>query len=82
MMGVKMEFRKILYLKNKDINLTNCIISREAKPHLELSEPETPMVLRILVNERNIVVIEFAKPISIEHIREATQIQNKEKSDG
>lgn len=66
-----MEFRKILYLKNKDINRTNCITHKQAISHLELSKPETPMVLRILVNHKNIVEIEFAKPISLEAIREA-----------
>jgi len=73
-----MEFRKIIYLQNKNINKNNCIISEQAISHLELSKPETSMVLRILVNEENIVVIEFAKPISLEAIREATKLENKE----
>lgn len=69
-----MEFRKILYLKNKEVNINNCSMSNNVKNVLEKNDPETPLVLRILVDSSNMVVIEYASPISLETIREACKI--------
>ena len=69
-----MEFRKILYLKNKEVNMNNCSMSDDIKNILEKNKPETPLVLRILVDSSNMVIIEYASPISIETIREACKL--------
>ena len=74
-----MEFRKILYIKNGKINTKNCSMPNWVKDKLRVYDPEESMVLRILVDNDNKVVIEYANPITLENIRDATKIDAVEK---
>lgn len=69
-----MEFRKILYMKNKDINTKNCTMSDKVRKCIELNDDDESMVLRILVDHNNKIVIEYVNPICLEAIRDATKL--------
>lgn len=71
---IMMEFRKIVYMLRKDINIkTTNRISTEAYKELDKAFPMTEMVLRLCVDNDNKVNIEFAARITMENIRKATQ---------
>ena len=74
-----MEFRKILYIKNKKINTKNCSMPDWVRDKLKVYDPDESMVLRILVDNDNKVVIEYANPITLENIRDATKLDVVEK---
>ena len=69
-----MEFRKILYIKNKNVNTKNCSMPDWVRDKFRVYDAEESMVLRILVDNDNKVVIEYANPISLENIRDATNV--------
>ena len=66
-----MEFRKIEYIKRKNINTDNCGISQDAQIELDKAKPEDNMIIRLLIDDSNMVHIEFAALITTENIRRA-----------
>lgn len=66
-----MEFTTIRYIKRKNINLKNCGISKDARTELDKAKPEDNMILRLLIDDSNMVHIAFAALITTENIRRA-----------
>lgn len=73
-----MEFRTIKYMRKKDINIDNTIVSDEALANYHSLTGNTEMVLRLMVDDNNKVHIEYMNKISINNIREACKINMNE----
>lgn len=66
-------FRKITYIKKKNIELTEDNVSPEAKQIIERMGNEENLVLRIRVNSP--VYIEAAAPLTQEGIKKVTEMK-------